>query len=80
MKQKTAVEYLEESLTNLESQRDQLWCGLYLEWLKNFIEQAKRIEKEQIIQAYRLGSIDTLCKNEMELDEEQYYKNKYQKQ
>ena len=79
MKQKTAVEYLEESLINLEEQRDQLWSGLYLEWLKNFIEQAKRIEKEQIIQAYSLGSIKHLTKEQENFDGENYFNNKYHK-
>jgi hypothetical protein len=77
MKQKTAVEYLEESLINLEEQRDQLWSGLYLEWLKNFIEQAKRIEKEQIIQAYGIGSMKHLSKEQQHLDGENYFNNKY---
>ena len=74
---KTAVEYLEESLINLEEQRDQLWSGLYLEWLKNFIEQAKRIEKEQILQAYNTGGLQHLKKEQENLDGESYFKNKY---
>ena len=50
----SAVEWLAESLIKLEEQRDQLWSGLYLEWFKNFIDQAKEMEKKQIEKAIEI--------------------------
>jgi HEPN domain-containing protein len=62
MKQ-TAVEWLIEQWPILESQIPE-----------RILEQAKEMEKEQIIEAYIQGSISLTSKN----DAEQYYKETYE--
>ena len=59
---KTAVEWLVNELRNGKEFNDEL------------IEQAKEMEKEQIMDAYIQGSISLTSKN----DAEQYYKETYE--
>ena len=59
---KTAVEWLVNELRNGKEFNDEL------------IEQAKEMEKEQIMHAYIQGSISLTSKN----DAEQYYKETYE--
>jgi hypothetical protein len=67
MKQ-TAVDYLVESIFNESELKDPI--------LKLAIQQAKEIEKEQICDAYIMGSYDMA---EKEFKPEQYYNEIYNK-
>jgi len=60
-KNKTAVEWLEEKYNHLAMMRsnEEISAALAVEWLENFFEEAKEMEKEQIIDAYNIGSYDT---------------------
>jgi lantibiotic modifying enzyme len=69
MKQ-TAVEWL---VKELESYGNTQFCKIEWEQLDLLIEQAKEMEKEQIMDAYIQGSISLTSKN----DAEQYYKETY---
>ena len=62
MKQ-TAVEWL---LTQIENKNGKEFSSYYTE----FIEQAKEMEKEQIIDAYYQGDADS---DNIHVDAEQYY-------
>ena len=70
MKQ-TAVEWL---VKELESYGNTQFCKIEWEQLDLLIEQAKAMEKEQIMDAYIQGSISLTSKN----DAEQYYKETYE--
>lgn len=56
MKQ-TAVEWLAEKYNYVTwmRNRDEISAGLADEWRKHYLEQAKEMEREQIIEAYRKG-------------------------
>jgi hypothetical protein len=65
-KNQTAVEFLEEKYRP-----------------KGYItaeefEQAKEMEKEQIINSYRIGKVERTLPNEILTTGEQYYKKKYE--
>jgi hypothetical protein len=68
MKQ-TAVEWIIEQINNVKPHQ---FCSL--ETIKEWCEQAKEMEKEQIMDAYIQGSISLTSKN----DAEQYYKETYE--
>ena len=50
-KNKTAVEWLEEKYNHLAMMRsnEEISAALAVEWLENFFEEAKEMEKEQIM-------------------------------
>jgi len=72
MKQQTTVQWLEEQLNKWSDGRFYLPPHLF--------EQAKQMEKEQIINAWREGDNDSMY-NPKELDKqaEQYYNETYGK-
>jgi len=74
MKQ-TAVEWL---LTQIENKNGKEFSSYYTE----FIEQAKAMEKEQIIEAFYKGRQEeqykNLFNNHVRKSEEQYYKETYE--
>ena len=79
-KNKTAVEWLAEKYNYLAwmRSRDEISAGLAVEWLENFLEEAKKMEKEQIMDAHisagaRLEDISIEAA-------EQYYNETYGKQ
>ena len=57
---KTAVEWLEKQLDSTQ-----------LYWVKDYIDQAKEMEKKQIIKAYCTGNDDVIDNPDREA--EQYY-------
>jgi HEPN domain-containing protein len=65
MKQ-TAVEWLEEKFTNSNAD--------FINWAEEYFEQAKEIEKQQIIDAYRNGKTQQLENSEIYYNEK--FKNK----
>ena len=65
MKKQTAVEWLEEQ---------RKWSVITNE----HIEQAKAMEKEQIERAFRDGFFDGCNPLIFKIDDEQYYKEKYE--
>ena len=71
MKQETAVEWLEKEFNKLEAT-----VGVY-GIMYSLIEQAKEMEKQQIIEAYKQGQYDgdTI----RDTDAEQYYNETYGK-
>jgi hypothetical protein len=81
MKQ-TAVEWLAEKYNYVTwmSNRDEISAGMADEWRKHYLEQAKAMEKEQIIDAYDLGSLSDMQypdpKTVIE-NGEQYYNETY---
>ena len=76
MKQ-TAVEWLAEKLeyVNWMRNRDEISAGMADEWRKHYLEQAKEMEKEQIIESYCIGCADITKDNNIFPREtsEQYY-------
>ena len=53
-KNKTAVELLAERYNKLAlmRSREEISAGLAVEWLENFLEEAKKMEKQQIMDAH----------------------------
>lgn len=78
MKQ-TAVEWLAEKYNYVTwmRNRDEISAGLADEWRKHYLEQAKAMEKEQIIDAHDNGYIDGA--NKKNTTAEQYYNETYKK-
>ncbi len=79
-KNKTAVEWLAEKYNYLAwmRSRDEISASLAVEWLENFLEEAKKMEKQQIMDAHisagaRLEDISIEAA-------EQYYTETYGKQ
>jgi hypothetical protein len=75
----TAIEWLVEKL------KEQEYLGVFCtpdawgreeEIMKGIVEQAKEMEKEQIIESFKHGKLPPLFTN---LDAEQYYKEKFNK-
>ena len=74
MKQKqTAVEWLEDKLNNV---RPTQFCSI--ETIKEWVKQAKEMEKEQIVNAHLIGLIRPL-EIEATKQAEQYYNEEYGK-
>lgn len=74
MAQQTAVEFLFEQVTNLD------WKNLTREKKTEILEQAKAMEKEQIINAWRNGDNDSMYSpQELDQQAEQYYNEIYMK-
>ena len=65
-KQMTAVEWLQLEIDNKD-------MGEIPMWIYQFIEQAKELEKQQIIEAYYDGE----CNWDSDKTAEQYYKETY---
>jgi catechol-2,3-dioxygenase len=76
MKQ-TAVEWLAEKYNYITwmRNRDEISAGTADEWRAKYLEQAKEMEKQQIENAYRIGSVNELTYGDNKA--EQYYKQKY---
>ncbi len=74
-KQQTAVEWYAEEAMRLEIKKTKGNISVYqmLNELSNVLNQAKAMEKEQIMDAYIQGSISLTSKN----DAEQYYKETF---
>jgi hypothetical protein len=74
---KTAVEWLAEKLeyVNWMRNRDEIFPELADKWRKHYLEQAKEMEKEQIIKAYIKGfcnkDITAVCNEDIRA--KQYY-------
>lgn len=80
MAQQTAVEWLFEQIGNGNITSEKTDCGYLITINNDCYEQAKAMEKEQIITAWRNGDNDSIY-NFKELDElaEQYYNETYDK-
>jgi hypothetical protein len=75
--EQTAVEWLGKEL---ESYGDPQFCKIEWEQLDSLIQQAKEMEKEQIIESFSLGIIShhDAFKNQNKWDNgEQYYKETF---
>ena len=78
MAQQTAVDWLREQYVHITwmVNRDELPTDTVFEFMLHRFEQAKQLEKEQIENAYIVGSVDELPYNE---DAQQYYTKTYGK-
>jgi hypothetical protein len=78
MKQ-TAVEWLAEKYNYVTwmRNRDEISAGLADEWRKHYLDQAKAMEKEQIINAFDWGSYSHYDDNPIYKTAEQYYNETY---
>jgi ribonuclease HIII len=78
-KKQTAVELLAERYNKLAlmRSREEISASLAVEWLENFLEESKKMEKQQIIDAYAQGFIES---ESMDKGAEQYYTETYGKQ
>ena len=74
----TAVEWLAERYNYITwmRNRDEISAGTADEWRHQFLQQAKAMEKEQIVKAYYLHSY---FDNYTEEDGEKYYNETYNK-
>jgi len=85
-KKQTAVEWLAEKYNYLAwmRTRDEISASLAVEWLENFLEEAKKMEQQQIIDACQQGFYDGLdmakTKKSKFKSAEQYYTETYGKQ
>lgn len=74
----SAVEWLAEKYNYITwmRNRDEISAGLADEWRKHYLEQAKEMEKQQVINAHLTGLIHPL---EMEATKqaEQYYNDNF---
>jgi len=79
-KKQTAVEWLEERYNHLAlmRSREEISAALAVEWLENFLEEAKEMEKEQIMEAYH-AAVNLEYSLEIQ-SPEQYYTEVYGKQ
>lgn len=77
-KKLSAVEWLAEKYNYVTWMRncDEISAGLADEWRKHYLEQAKEMEKQQVINAHLTGLIHPL---EMETtkQDEQYYNDNF---
>ena len=85
-KKQTAVELLAERYNKLAlmRSREEISASLAVEWLENFLEESKKMEKQQIIDACQQGFYDGLdmakTKKSKFKSAEQYYTETYGKQ
>jgi len=86
MAQQTAIKWLEKKIEEKGFQCQTEWQSGYQSALSEvifFLEQAKAMEKHQIMSAYDLGNqnqYDKICiSNYVNIDEEQYYNETYNK-
>lgn len=65
---KTAVEWLAEKLeyVNWMRNRDEIFPEIADQWRKHYLEQAKEMEKEQIVDAFEIGYENGACVNQGE--------------
>ena len=73
---KTAVNYLEDSLKLRKDGGDMYQFCISLDELQEIIEQAKDMEKQQIIDANRNG-VDMVIDNKQFITGEQYYNKNF---
>ena len=73
MKQ-TAVEWLAENLeyVNWMRNRDEISAGMADEWRKHYLEQAKAMEKGQIIQAYETAMETDIYNEPLKIGKDYY--------
>jgi hypothetical protein len=78
-KQQTAVEWLAEKYNYVTwmRNRDEISAGMADEWRKHYLEQAKEMEKQQIIMAYHHGYSDAIQLEPKQYSPEQYYNEIY---
>jgi HEPN domain-containing protein len=77
---KTAVEYLAERYDYIIWMRirDEISEVTAVEWREKFLEKAKKLEKEQIINAYKEGCFDSILDESTDEERaEQYYSETY---
>ena len=80
MKQ-TAVEFLALKYDHINWLRnDGISAGIVFEWQKHFLEQAKQMEKEQIINAHMEGHYVISHPVSPELEAEQYYNETFKQE
>jgi hypothetical protein len=87
-KKETAVEWLAEKYNYLAwmRSRDEISAALAVEWLNNFFDKAKEMEKQQIMDAYSNGAEDEynyqmdIQGRREDMDSETYFNNTYGKQ
>ena len=80
MASQTAVDWVEEQLATLIPLVGGMTTLEYLNKRKSIIEQAKQMEKEQIIHAWREGDNDSMYyPKELDQQAEQYYNETYNK-
>ena len=77
MKKQTAVEWLIEKLNQCEPMYSGIQSNEHKEYLEKLVQQAKEMEKEQIIDAFKEGNLyhGWALKHEPE----QYYNKTYKK-
>jgi hypothetical protein len=66
----TAIEWLEIEIDNKD-------MGEVPMWIYDFIQQAKQLEKEQIVRAYNSGELVEIFELNTTLSGETYYANNY---
>jgi hypothetical protein len=78
-KQQTAVEWLAEKYNYVTwmRNRDEISAGMADEWRKHYLEQAKEMEKQQIIMAYHNGYSDAIQAEPKQYEPQQYYNETY---
>ena len=78
-KQQTAVEWLAEKYdyVNWMRNRDEISASIADEWRKHFLEQAKEMEKEQIIASHINGNVEYTVGGNYWKVAEQYYNETY---
>ena len=78
MKKQTAVEWLIEKLNQCEPMYSGIQSNEHKEYLEKLVQQAKEMEKEQIMEAFKEGNLyhGWALKHEPE----QYYNNTYNKE
>lgn len=82
-KKQTAVEWLAEKYNYLAWMRsnEDISASSAVEWLNNFFEQAKEMEREQIMESYDCGIYDGGENvSHYNMNAEQYYTEVYGKQ
>ena len=65
----TSVEFLIDKFKNSHAN--------FINWADEYFEEAKELEKQQFIDAYKEGVVDTISRCQYE-NEEQYYKETYE--
>jgi len=76
MNKQTAVEWL---VTQLEGEESLVARIVGLKEYNQIIKQAKQMEKEQIMDAYRVGKVEVKMPNELNITAEEYYNETYGK-
>lgn len=84
-KQQTAVEWLAEKYdyVNWMRNRDEISAGVTDELRNNFLEQAKKLEKQQQLESavhileYAIDCIQKKCETNIQMEFDEYYNETY---